>query len=66
MNDHTHDSDLVGPYVLDALEPDEREAFDVHLKTCASCRAEVAQLSQVVNVLPLTCDSVEPPSTVIT
>lgn len=62
MNDQSHDSDLVGPYVLDALDPEEREAFDVHLQTCASCRAEVAELSQVVNVLPLACEGIEPPS----
>lgn len=35
---------LLGPYVLHALEPDERAAFESHLRACAACRAEVADL----------------------
>lgn len=36
--------DLVAPYALDALGPDERDAFEAHLDVCESCRAEVADL----------------------
>lgn len=32
-----------GAYVLDALPPDERAAFEAHLATCADCRARVAE-----------------------
>jgi hypothetical protein len=32
------------PYVLGALEPAERAAFEAHLDTCAECRARVAEL----------------------
>jgi anti-sigma factor RsiW len=56
-----HDIDLVGPYVLDALPPDEVEAFEVHLQGCETCRAEVAELYQVIGVLPLAVESVAPP-----
>jgi anti-sigma-K factor RskA len=35
--------DLAG-YVLGALEPAERAAFEEHLEGCAACRAEVAEL----------------------
>ncbi len=35
---------LVGPYVLDALPADEREAFESHLDQCADCRAEAREL----------------------
>jgi anti-sigma-K factor RskA len=35
---------LTGAYVLDALDPDERAAFEAHLETCRACSAEVRQL----------------------
>ncbi len=42
----------VAPYVLGALEPQECEVFEAHLKTCAICREEVAALQLVVDALP--------------
>ena len=62
MNAHDTDHDLLGAYVLDALTVDEAVAFDAHLEACAACRTEAAELLQVVDVLPLACDMVEPPS----
>ncbi|HEX6508748.1 MAG TPA: anti-sigma factor [Chloroflexota bacterium] len=62
MNGH-HDgpeNEQVGAYVLDALPPDEVMAFEEHLESCASCRDEVAELRDVVDVLPLAVDLVEP------
>jgi anti-sigma factor RsiW len=41
-----------GAYVLGALAGDEREAFDGHLRTCPTCRAEVAELREVADALP--------------
>lgn len=35
---------LVGPYVVDALGPDEQAAFEEHLRGCPECRAEVDDL----------------------
>lgn len=61
MNDY-HDRDLIGPYVLDALSPEEADDFEDHLATCSSCRAEVLELRCVVDVLPLAVDLVEPPA----
>lgn len=62
MNDHNeHDIDLAAPYVLDALSPQERDAYEAHLRSCSQCRAEVAELRQVVDVLPLACEVLEPP-----
>lgn len=57
-----HDRDLIGPYVLDALSPEEAIDFETHLATCSSCRAEVRELRRVVDVLPLAVDLVEPPA----
>jgi hypothetical protein len=42
----TH-ADLIGPYVLDALEHDEMQAMRRHLETCARCSAEVHLLAEV-------------------
>ncbi len=35
---------LVGPYVLDALPPEERDLFEDHLSRCPDCQAEAAEL----------------------
>ena len=36
---------LTGAYAADALDPEERAAFDTHLADCAACQQEVAELS---------------------
>lgn len=43
----THDQVLaeLGAYALDSLTPDERAAIDAHLKSCASCSAELRAMS---------------------
>jgi len=61
-SNYAHDNDLVGAYALDALEAADRASFEEHLLDCATCRAELAVLSQVVAVLPLSVEMVEPPS----
>ena len=38
--------DLVAPYALDALPPDEREQFETHLETCKTCPTELANLRE--------------------
>ncbi|MFF4894829.1 anti-sigma factor domain-containing protein [Streptomyces sp. NPDC001068] len=40
--------EAVGAYVLDALPPGERAAFENHLATCAACRGEAEQLMDAV------------------
>lgn len=42
MNPELHT--LTGAYALNALDPDERAAFEVHLAECESCTEEVAGL----------------------
>ena len=37
---------LAAPYALDALEGEERRRFEKHLKSCASCAAEVRELAE--------------------
>ena len=39
---------LVGPFVADALDDQEREDFDAHLTTCGQCREELAELRETM------------------
>src|SRR5262245_62087928 len=41
MNEELHG--LVGLYVLDALDDDERAMFEAHLEECDACTAEVSE-----------------------
>jgi anti-sigma-K factor RskA len=41
MSDEMHT--LVGLYVVDALDDDERAGFEAHLADCAACRQDVAE-----------------------
>ncbi len=38
--EHGWASDVLGPYVLGALDPEEEKAVERHLETCAACRDE--------------------------
>ena len=40
--DEVHD--LIGAYAVDALEPEQRLAYEQHLQHCAACQAELAGL----------------------
>lgn len=59
----THDDarELLGAYALDALSPDERDAVEAHLRHCARCRAEVADLASVTDQLALLAIERDPP-----
>ena len=48
-NDQLHD--LSAAYALDALDDEERAAFEAHLRDCESCRAEVGSLGNTVESL---------------
>jgi anti-sigma-K factor RskA len=53
--------DQAAAYVIGALTPDERKAFETHLATCAQCAAEVRSLTPVAGALAQTVPQVEPP-----
>jgi anti-sigma-K factor RskA len=44
MSEHSRIRDLLGPYVLGALEPDEVREVEEHLERCARCREEARDL----------------------
>lgn len=50
---HREVRDLLGAYVLDMLEPDQRAAVSAHLDGCAECRAELDFVAPAAELLPL-------------
>lgn len=53
---------LLGAYVLGALEPDERRALEAHLQACTECQDELAEYRQVSEGLLHVARSVPPGS----
>ena len=53
--------DLTAAYALDALAPDEERAFEEHLRDCAACRDEVAQLLETAADLATAAPAAAPP-----
>jgi anti-sigma-K factor RskA len=43
--------DLTAAYALDALDPDEAEAYERHLAQCEDCRVQLAELSETAGSL---------------
>ncbi|WP_061964291.1 anti-sigma factor [Demequina aurantiaca] len=59
MNDNVHS--LLGPYLVNAVSPAERDDFESHLATCEDCRDEVASLRDVTATLA-DAEAVSPPA----
>jgi anti-sigma-K factor RskA len=53
--------DLSAAYALDALDDDERRAYEEHLAGCERCRAEVASFSSTAEVLAYAAAPATPP-----
>jgi anti-sigma-K factor RskA len=58
---HDRWSDAAGAYVLGAMAPAEREEFEGHLSTCATCRREVDELRPAAEALPMASPPMVPP-----
>ena len=58
-NDDLHE--LAAPYALDALDADERVAFETHLRECERCRVELASLRETVGALAYAAEAPAPP-----
>ena len=54
--------DLVGAYAVDALDDDERRAYETHLEGCAECRAELDRLREPVTALAESASVAPPPA----
>ncbi len=55
---------LVAAYAVDALSPEETRKFERHLRTCASCRAELDGLQEAAAALAFAAPPQELPSLV--
>jgi anti-sigma-K factor RskA len=60
MADGIHD--LTAGYALDALDEDERRAFEEHLEDCERCREDLASFGGVTSALALAASGPEPPA----
>ena len=49
-------------YVIDAMTPEERRAFESHLRGCEQCQAEVASLDGVDEALARSVPQLDPPA----
>lgn len=54
--------DLTAAYALDALEAEERTAYEAHLEHCARCREELAAFSQSTEALAVAASGPAPPA----
>jgi anti-sigma factor RsiW len=52
--------ELSAGYALDALEPEEREAFEHHLAECPQCQEELASFWEVAGALAVAADGPAP------
>lgn len=60
MADGIHE--LTAGYALDALDDDQRRAFEEHLEECGRCREDLASFGDVATALALAASGPEPPS----
>jgi anti-sigma-K factor RskA len=53
--------DLTAAYALDALDPDEAEAYERHLSQCEECREQLAELNGTATALAFATVAPAPP-----
>ncbi|RSS82278.1 anti-sigma factor [Streptomyces sp. WAC06614] len=51
MNRQQHEEELLGPYVLGVLDPDEVRRVEAHVGECVHCQREVDALREMENAL---------------
>jgi anti-sigma-K factor RskA len=61
MTGHDRWADAAGAYVLGAMAPEEREAFESHLATCSTCQGDVDELRPAAAALPMASPPMLPP-----
>jgi len=54
--------DLTAAYALDALDPDEAEAYERHLSQCEECREQLAELNETAGALAFGAVAPAPPA----
>lgn len=59
--DHERWADAAGAYLLDALEDNEKTAYEAHLSHCETCQDEVKFLRVATDALPMSVEQREAP-----
>ncbi|MEA2505403.1 MAG: hypothetical protein QOH48_21 [Actinomycetota bacterium] len=59
---HEAVKDLIAPYILGAVSPDEERSIRAHVMSCEECMQEAESFSAVTTALPLAADPVPLPS----
>ena len=54
--------DLTAAYALDALDPEEAEAYERHLSQCEECREQLAELNETATALAFGAVAPAPPA----
>ena len=54
--------DLTAAYALDALDPDEAEAYERHLSQCEECREQLTELNETAAALAFGATAPAPPA----
>jgi anti-sigma-K factor RskA len=54
--------DLTAAYALDALDPDQVEAYERHLSQCEECREQLAELNETATALAFATVAPAPPA----
>jgi anti-sigma-K factor RskA len=54
--------DLTPAYAIDALDPDEAEAYERHLSQCGECREQLAELNETASALAFGAVAPAPPA----
>jgi hypothetical protein len=62
MSAHDEWAELAAGYALNALEPEDEQAFTEHLAGCSRCREDLAALHEVTGELAYAADPAEPPA----
>lgn len=60
-SNHDETKDLIAPYVLGALDPDEVSAVRAHILSCEECMREADSFAQVTSDMALAVDPVDLP-----
>lgn len=58
LNEHEY----AGAYVLDAMDPRERRAFEAHLAECAACQRDVREFRETLSGLKELVGQPPPPT----
>lgn len=61
MSEHPEVRDLLGPYIMGALDPEDEREVEEHLDECASCREEARDLRLAHERLEYLANATEPP-----